>query len=469
MLGDVWFVERRSAHRRISSSSTCAAGLKGADSLLVDPEALETQHRQTARDELVTRRHLMARWSPTACRSRAPRLRCCTCSTCTRGRAVGAPIARADFGGVDWSPDGTHRRVQPPAGDEARAWRAPTSISNSQALLMARASRIERARGLRQRRQGVEDRRRPRCPSSASRTTAVGRSATRSTARSASSRLFVASQSRCAGRQAGLAAASFAASRRGDRHAAYMDDRLYLLSHKGAPRSQVLALDLKSPDLATATVVVPASERVVANMVTAADALYVEARDGNVKRLYKRGPTAGGAAVGSEAAGRRLASSSAKSEGGAIAADSRLPGVVVDAARLERARRRSTWWPPTARVSNTGLQPAGPYDAPRRHRGRPRCKVKSHDGAMVPLSIIHRKGSRARRQQPDAALRLRQLRHHRRALLQHQPPGLARRRRRASPSPTRAAAACTARSGTAPATRPPSPTPGRTSSPAPST
>ena len=34
-------------------------------------------------------------------------------------------------------------------------------------------------------------------------------------------------------------------------------------------------------------VLVPQSDRVLVNVVSAADALYIEARDGNIKRLYK--------------------------------------------------------------------------------------------------------------------------------------------------------------------------------------
>ncbi len=42
------------------------------------------------------------------------------------------------------------------------------------------------------------------------------------------------------------------------------------------------------------------------------------------------------------------------------------------------------------KVANTGLQPLGPFDAPTDYVTT-EVKVKSHDGALVPLSIIHRK------------------------------------------------------------------------------
>jgi prolyl oligopeptidase len=41
-------------------------------------------------------------------------------------------------------------------------------------------------------------------------------------------------------------------------------------------------------------------------------------------------------------------------------------------------------------VKNTGLQPLGPFDAPT-DLVATEVRVKSHDGAMVPLSIIHKK------------------------------------------------------------------------------
>ena len=84
---------------------------------------------------------------------------------------------------------------------------------------------------------------------------------------------------------------------------------------------------------------------------------------------------------------------------------------------------------PTAACATPACSRGGPYDAPE-DIVTTEVKVKSHDGALVPMSIIHREGRRARRPQPDAAVRLRQLRHHRGAVLQPEPARLAGRRRR---------------------------------------
>ncbi|MGI9133365.1 MAG: hypothetical protein ACR2I0_05375, partial [Rhodoferax sp.] len=69
----------------------------------------------------------------------------------------------------------------------------------------------------------------------------------------------------------------------------YMNDALYLLSHKDAPRFAIKRLDLPARATAAAEVVVAQSQRVLTGIAAASDALYVEARDGNVKRLAKLG------------------------------------------------------------------------------------------------------------------------------------------------------------------------------------
>ncbi|MCR5884768.1 prolyl oligopeptidase family serine peptidase [Rhizobacter sp. J219] len=168
---------------------------------------------------------------------------------------------------------------------------------------------------------------------------------------------------------------------------AYFDDTLYLVSHQGAPRSQVLALRLGEPDLRRAEVVMPASDRVVVNVAAASDAVYIEARDGNIKRLYKRPHGATGAPVEVKLP---LEGSFAlvDDESGSSAAHPRLPGVLIDLQSWNAARQVYEV-AADGSVRNTGLQPTGPYDQPAGIVAT-EVKVKSHDGAMVPMSIIHR-------------------------------------------------------------------------------
>lgn len=169
---------------------------------------------------------------------------------------------------------------------------------------------------------------------------------------------------------------------------AYADNTLYLRTHRGAPRGQVLALDLARPDLAQARTVVPASDRVITSIAAAADALYIEARDGNVKRLFKR--PHGGDAITEVQLPVAGSFNLNGDEGGVGAADVRLPGLLLDLQGWTRARQVYEV-KADGQVVNTGLQPAGPFDAPDDVVAT-EVRVPSHDGALVPLSIIHRKG-----------------------------------------------------------------------------
>jgi prolyl oligopeptidase len=171
--------------------------------------------------------------------------------------------------------------------------------------------------------------------------------------------------------------------------AAYFDDALYLVSHRDAPRSKVLRLALKSPDIGRAELIVPQGEQVVTGIAAAADALYVERRDGNVKRLFKRAHTAG-ATLQEVKLPVEGSFDLTADESLASAADPRLPGLVLELQGWTRARQIYLVGADGS-VRNSGLQPQGPYDAPA-DLVATEVKVPSHDGALVPMSIIHRQG-----------------------------------------------------------------------------
>ncbi len=160
--------------------------------------------------------------------------------------------------------------------------------------------------------------------------------------------------------------------------------RVYVLTHEGAPRYKLLTGSIEGFVPAKAAVLVAQSERVLSGITAAADALYLEARDGNVKRLFKLAHADGAAAqeVALPVVGAfKLGSARAD-----------LPGLLLDLQGWTRARQVYAV-AADSRVSNTGLQPAGPYDAPGNVVAT-EVMVKSHDGAMVPMSIIHKTGVR---------------------------------------------------------------------------
>ena len=159
-------------------------------------------------------------------------------------------------------------------------------------------------------------------------------------------------------------------------------DDLYLISGKNAPRFRVLRTSLAKPDLDNAIVVVPEGTAVVANIAAAADALYIRLLDGGASRLL------------------RLPHGTSRTEeiampfSGSIRvayAEVTRPGVLLEIAGWTRARGYYSYDPAETRLTRLDLQPPGPFDAPDRLVVQ-MVKVPSHDGVMVPLTIVHKRG-----------------------------------------------------------------------------
>jgi prolyl oligopeptidase len=161
-------------------------------------------------------------------------------------------------------------------------------------------------------------------------------------------------------------------------------ERVYALSFRDASRYKLVSGPLAGFSLAKAQVLVPQGQRVLTALDGAADALYLSARDGNVKRLYRIAYRDGAQPeeVPLPVAGNFSTSG--------VRAD--LPGVLLDLQGWTRARQ-IVEVPARGAVRNTGLQPAGPFDAPADIEAT-EVMVRSHDGAMVPMSIIHKRGTR---------------------------------------------------------------------------
>ena len=378
--GELYFSERRSATDN-QFKLYLRQGLAGQDKLLVDPELIE---KKTGKPHAVnwyapSPDGRLVAYGLSGQGSEAAVLHILDTRT---GKAVGRPIDRADFGGVDWSPDGkslVFNRLQ-----AMRKGMAETQkYQHSQTLVLNVGQSIAAARPV---------------FGTAIKGLDVGAAEIPVVSLSHDGRWAFGVAYNGTQRELGV----FLAPQRGVLDGkprwkrilasadavtgvAYFDDTLYMVTYKGAPRSQVLAMDLKSPDLRLARVVVPPSDQVVVNVTAAADALYIEARDGNVKRLFKRPHSPNAAVVevplpveGSfELAGDGVTSSNPK-----------LPGVVIDLQSWNRARQVFAVGADGA-VTNTGLQPAGPFDTPADIVAT-EVKVKSHDGALVPLSIIHK-------------------------------------------------------------------------------
>ena len=197
-------------------------------------------------------------------------------------------------------------------------------------------------------------------------------------------------------REIGVYAATIASSRDGPpawQRIASLDDgvtdaavigsTLYLLTHRNAPRFKVVRVDLAHPDFAAAGIVVPESDAVITGIAAARDALYVRRMAGGVSDLLRLEYT-----IGARAAAVKLPFAG---DIDALAADTRLPGVVFNTGTWTRFGAYYAYDPKTGAAVDTGLQPQGRFDNPG-NLVATEVNVKAHDGTLVPLSIVHRKG-----------------------------------------------------------------------------
>ena len=156
---------------------------------------------------------------------------------------------------------------------------------------------------------------------------------------------------------------------------------LYLQTHKDASRYKVLRTSLANPDVAHAEVVLPPGVAVDRAIAAASGALYVQQLDGGIDRLV-RIPCGGKP---------EEVALPVKGSTSIMASDPRVPGVLLDLASWIRADAIYSYDPKTNRVTDTKLQPLGPFDAPS-DLVSIEVQARSYDGTMVPLSITYKKG-----------------------------------------------------------------------------
>jgi prolyl oligopeptidase len=164
---------------------------------------------------------------------------------------------------------------------------------------------------------------------------------------------------------------------------AVQGDALFLLSHKGASRFKVLKTSLSKPDLATAEVVVAPGESVVNGLVAAKDALYVRKMNGGNSELFRLEYTP-------NAKQQQVALPFVGDMDGLVS-DPRLPGAVFSLGGWIRFGGYFAFEPSLGKVVDTGLQPQGKFDNPGTLVAT-EVHVKSHDGTLIPMSIVHKKG-----------------------------------------------------------------------------
>lgn len=157
-------------------------------------------------------------------------------------------------------------------------------------------------------------------------------------------------------------------------------DDLYAVTHKDAPRSQLLRIHMAHPDIEHAEVALPQQKGVIKGIAAAQDALYIRELDGGIARLL-RAPYGGAAEeVPLPFYGNF------DLEG----ADPRVPGIFIRLSSWVKAARIYHYDPAAKQLADTGLQPLGKYDDPQDIVSE-ELKAPSYDGTLIALSVIHAK------------------------------------------------------------------------------
>ncbi len=161
-------------------------------------------------------------------------------------------------------------------------------------------------------------------------------------------------------------------------------DDLFLLSHHGASRFQVLRVALRTGDIQKATVAVPVSETVLADISCAADALYVRTLDGGLGGVLRLPYDAKN---GAKPAALPLPFAGAIAE---LTVDPLAAGAVFPLEGWVRAPVYLRYDPATGQFADTRLRAPSPLDFSGMESFE--VKAKAADGTLVPLSIVAKKG-----------------------------------------------------------------------------
>jgi prolyl oligopeptidase len=156
---------------------------------------------------------------------------------------------------------------------------------------------------------------------------------------------------------------------------------IYLQTAKDASYFKVVQTSLSRPDFSKAENVLEIENLVVESITTARDALYAEMIDGGFNRIarleYGANKEPELLDIPNNAAGY-IVSSNQQSDGILVYTNSWIKGSLI-----------YKYDPRTSEFVDSGLMPIGEYDDLPGFTSS-EVKVKSHDGVMVPLSIVHK-------------------------------------------------------------------------------
>jgi prolyl oligopeptidase len=165
------------------------------------------------------------------------------------------------------------------------------------------------------------------------------------------------------------------------RHFVTHANDIYLLTSKNAPHFKIIKTSLSKPDLSTAETVLAESNAIVKDMFAAKDALYVNVTRNGIDKVIRIAYD--GKAEQLELPYDRAIQFSKN--------DCHVDGIILNISAWTKCDSYYQYNPTINLFTELGLQPKGEYDAPGDLMAT-EVTVKSHDGTMVPLSIIHKQG-----------------------------------------------------------------------------
>lgn len=158
-------------------------------------------------------------------------------------------------------------------------------------------------------------------------------------------------------------------------------DAVYLLTYKDAPRYKVTRTRLDQPDPARAETVWGETEAIVEGIAAARDALYVQVREAGVKRLHR---------VDYVTLAAEPIALDADDSASLEVADVAHDGLLFSVSSWTRSPAIYAFEPGRGPARDTGLVAPAAVDMSGIQTLR--VSVASHDGAMVPLVILHQRG-----------------------------------------------------------------------------
>ncbi len=160
---------------------------------------------------------------------------------------------------------------------------------------------------------------------------------------------------------------------------AVMGDDIYLLTAQDAPRYQLIKTSLAAPDLDNADVVIAPGEIVLREVVAARDALYVDTLRDGVAKVIRVVPYKTTEILTTPRAGAGYVSS----------ASPEVEGILLYETSWIQGGIRYAYEPTGGTFTDTGMVPVGKFDNLEGFVAK-EVLVPSHDGTLVPLSILHR-------------------------------------------------------------------------------